>query len=167
MGGLNEKEDEYIKLVHSYISAWFASNLLTSSSKIRTLGAKEIVPREGFQGDPRYLCFCILALWDISAPFQKFLNFGWFLLRPLGKELYAGAVDACGGKVLANILPLVGKHHYFHLNVPFFPVVSSSLVNFTCFTHASANHHPCPQGSLFFGLKTILKNIQIIEMIFI
>jgi len=59
MGGLNEKEDEYIK----------------------TLGAKEIVPREGFQGDP----------------------------RPLGKELYAGAVDACGGKVLANILPLI-KH---------------------------------------------------------
>ena len=40
-------------------------------------------------------------------------------------ELYAGAVDACGGKVLANILPLVGKHDYFHLNIPVIPEVSS------------------------------------------
>ena len=49
-----------------------------------------------------------------SAPLNVFKTLVDFLLRPLGKELYAGAIDACGGKVLANILPLVGKHHFFH-----------------------------------------------------
>merc|ERR1719273_1342862 len=49
---------------------------------IRSLGAHEIAPRADFQGEK---------------------------IRPLGKELYAGAVDACGATVLANILPLI-KH---------------------------------------------------------
>ena len=40
--------------------------------------------------------------------FLKFV----FLVRPLGKELYAGAIDACGGKVLANILPLVWRQTF-------------------------------------------------------
>ena len=41
-----------------------------------------------------------------------------FQLRPLGKELYAGAIDACGGKVLANILPLVRKQLLLFVYVP-------------------------------------------------
>ena len=41
-----------------------------------------------------------------------------FQLRPLGKELYAGAIDACGGKVLANILPLVRKQLSMFVYVP-------------------------------------------------
>ena len=51
MGGLNEKEDEYIKLVQT---GWIV--IFHSSIHVRTLGAKEIVPREGFQGEPRYIC---------------------------------------------------------------------------------------------------------------
>jgi len=48
---------------------------------LRSLGATEVVERSKFEGEP----------------------------KPLGRELYAGAVDSCGGKVLANILPQV-KH---------------------------------------------------------
>ena len=104
MGGLNEKEDEYIKLVQT---GWIV--IFHSFIHVRTLGAKEIVPREGFQGEPRYICqrtiyLQIFLLWM----FLKFV----FLVRPLGKELYAGAIDACGGKVLANILPLVWRQTF-------------------------------------------------------
>ena len=45
------------------------------------------------------------------VPLAMFLKFV-FLPRPLGKELYAGAIDACGGKVLANILPLVWRQTF-------------------------------------------------------
>jgi len=48
---------------------------------LKSLGATEVIDRAQFEGDP----------------------------KPLGRELYAGAVDSCGGKVLANIIPLV-KH---------------------------------------------------------
>ena len=51
MGGLNEKEDEYIRLVQT---GWIV--IFHSFIHVRTLGAKEIVPREGFQGEPRYIC---------------------------------------------------------------------------------------------------------------
>jgi len=46
---------------------------------LKSLGASEVVARSGFEGDA----------------------------KPLGKELYGGAVDSCGGKVLANILPQI------------------------------------------------------------
>ena len=36
--------------------------------------------------------------------------------RPLGKELYAAAVDSCGGKVLANVLTQVSQV-YFQVDV--------------------------------------------------
>lgn len=49
------------------------------SEYLKSLGAVEVVDRVKFEGEP----------------------------KPLGRELYAGAVDSCGGKVLANILPQV------------------------------------------------------------
>jgi hypothetical protein len=91
----------YVTFIDSVISK---VELLLPFSHLRTLGAKEIVPREGFQGDPRCPLrhFCSLKCVFLKVE---------FLSRPLGKELYAGAVDACGGKVLANILPLVIFSH--------------------------------------------------------
>ena len=107
MGGLNEKEDEYIKLVQT---GWIV--IFHSSIHVRTLGAKEIVPREGFQGEPRYVHllahYCLFANVSTLDVFEVCI----FLARPLGKELYAGAIDACGGKVLANILPLVWRQTF-------------------------------------------------------
>lgn len=49
---------------------------VSETSYLQALGAKEILPREDFAGDP----------------------------RPLGKELWAGAVDVAGSKVLANVI---------------------------------------------------------------
>ena len=46
---------------------------------LRSLGAAELLDRESLQGEP----------------------------KPLGREMYAGCVDSAGGKVLANILPLI------------------------------------------------------------
>jgi len=48
---------------------------------LKSLGAAEVIARAQFEGEP----------------------------KPLGRELYAGCIDSCGGKVLANILPLI-KH---------------------------------------------------------
>jgi len=49
------------------------------SEYLKGLGATEVIARAGFEGEA----------------------------KPLGKELYGGAVDSCGGKVLANILPQI------------------------------------------------------------
>ena len=46
---------------------------------LKALGAKEVLDRSQFEGEA----------------------------RPLGKELYAGCVDSCGGVVLANVLPQI------------------------------------------------------------
>jgi len=46
---------------------------------LKSLGAAEVLDRTQFEGEP----------------------------RPLGKEIYGGAIDSCGGKVLANILPQI------------------------------------------------------------
>ena len=46
---------------------------------LKALGAKEVLDRSLFEGEA----------------------------RPLGKELYAGCVDSCGGVVLANVLPQI------------------------------------------------------------
>ena len=46
---------------------------------LKSLGATELLDRETLQGDP----------------------------KPLAKESYAGCVDSAGGKVLANVLPLI------------------------------------------------------------
>jgi len=51
------------------------------SEYLKSIGASEIIDRSKFEGDP----------------------------KPLGKETYGGAIDSCGGKVLANVLPLI-KH---------------------------------------------------------
>lgn len=48
---------------------------------LKSLGAAEVVDRSQFEGEP----------------------------KPLGRETYGGAIDSCGGKVLANILPQI-KH---------------------------------------------------------
>jgi len=48
---------------------------------LKSLGAAEVLDRAKFEGEP----------------------------KPLGRETYAGCIDSCGGKVLANILPLM-KH---------------------------------------------------------
>jgi len=48
---------------------------------LKSLGASKVIERALFEGEP----------------------------RPLGKETYGGCIDSCGGKVLANILPLM-KH---------------------------------------------------------
>jgi len=48
---------------------------------LKSLGAAEVIDRAQFEGEP----------------------------KPLGREIYAGAIDSCGGKILANILPQV-KH---------------------------------------------------------
>jgi len=45
---------------------------------LKSLGACEVVDRSTFEADP----------------------------KPLGKEIYAGCVDSCGGKILANLLSL-------------------------------------------------------------
>merc|ERR1719347_823360 len=56
-------------------------NSQADSDFLKSLGAAELLDRSSLQGEP----------------------------RPLGKELYSGAVDSAGGKVLANVLPLI-KH---------------------------------------------------------
>ena len=48
-------------------------------SYLKSLGAKDVIERSMFEGDS----------------------------KPLGKEMYSGCVDSCGGVVLANILPLI------------------------------------------------------------
>ena len=51
----------------------------TEGDYLRSLGAEEVRDRRELEGEP----------------------------RPLGKETYAGCVDSCGGRVLANVLPLI------------------------------------------------------------
>ena len=46
---------------------------------LKSLGAKEVIERNLFEGDS----------------------------RPLGKETYSGCLDSCGGVVLANVLPVI------------------------------------------------------------
>merc|ERR1712003_386097 len=46
----------------------------SEESYLKGLGASEVVARASFEGDP----------------------------KPLGKELYGGAVDSCGGKVISD-----------------------------------------------------------------
>jgi len=54
-------------------------NSQADSDFLKSLGAAELLDRESLQGDP----------------------------KPLARESYAGAVDSAGGKVLANVLPLI------------------------------------------------------------
>ena len=51
------------------------------SDYLKSLGAAEVLDRAKFEGEP----------------------------KPLGRETYSGCIDSCGGKVMANILPLM-KH---------------------------------------------------------
>ena len=73
--------------VYSYIKGRFTINLFFH---LRTLGAKEIVPREGFQGDPRYPLryFFEIFLW-------MFLN---FCSGPLARSFMLGQLTLVGGK---------------------------------------------------------------------
>ena len=66
--------------------------------------------------------------------------------------------------MLANILPLVGKHDYFHLNIPVFPEVPVvSLIS--PLLHMLAQPSSMSPGVPVFGSKTLLKNKQNIDMI--
>ena len=65
----------------SNISDLECSTLSSGGDFLKSLGAAELLDRETLQGEP----------------------------KPLGREIYAGCVDSAGGKVLANILPLI-KH---------------------------------------------------------
>ena len=51
---------------------------------LKSLGAKEVIERNLFEGDS----------------------------RPLGKETYSGCLDCCGGVVLANVLPVAQEKGY-------------------------------------------------------
>jgi len=54
------------------------SGKASESDYLKSLGASEVMNRSDFESDP----------------------------KPLGKELFAGCVDSCGGKILANVLSM-------------------------------------------------------------
>ena len=91
MGGLNEKEDEYIRLVQT---GWIV--IFHSSIHVRTLGAKEIVPREGFQGEPRYICQRTVYLQMFQL--WMFLKFVFFWSGRLARSFTPGRLTLAEGK---------------------------------------------------------------------